>query len=76
MAYIGNAQSFRVDGDVPGNLTVSGTSLTVGGNEALVVDKTTQPIEVSSSAGNGSIKINANGYVTQPNTIFVHAMGS
>jgi hypothetical protein len=73
MSYIGNAQSFRVEGNVPGNLTisgnatVSGTSLTVDGNEALVVDKTNQPIEVSSSAGDGSIKIDSSGRVLKPN---------
>ena len=39
MSYIGNAQSFRVEGNVPGNLTVSGnatisgSSATVNGNE-------------------------------------------
>lgn len=73
MATIGNAPVFPTESVLPGNLTVtgnatiSGSSATVNGNEALVVDKTTQPIDVSSSAGNGSLKIDANGYVTHPN---------
>lgn len=43
MATIGNAQSFRVEGNVPGNLTVSGnatisgSSATVDGNEVRTV---------------------------------------
>lgn len=43
MATIGNAQSFRVEGNVPGNLTVSGnatisgSSATVNGNEVRTV---------------------------------------
>jgi hypothetical protein len=67
MSYIGNAQSFRVEGNVPGNLTVSGTSLTVNGNEALVVDKANQPLDISSSAGNGSITVDSSGRVFNPN---------
>lgn len=86
MATIGNAPVFPTQSVLPGNLevtgnaTINGTTNSVGaltenGNAALVVDKTSQPLDISSSAGNGSIKINANGYVTQPNTIFVHGQG-
>jgi len=67
MATIGNAPVFPTESVLPGNLqvtgnaTISGSSTTVNGNEVLVVDKTTQPIEVSSSAGDGSIKIDSSG---------------
>lgn len=72
MSYLGNAPVFPTESVLPGNLQVTGTSLTVNGNEALVVDKTTQPIEVSSSAANGSIKIDSSGRITAPNRVMFY----
>jgi len=74
MATIGNAPVFPTESVLPGNLQVTGTSLTVNGNEALVVDKTTQPIEVSSSAANGSIKIDSSSRVTTSNNCYFSAV--
>lgn len=73
MATIGNAPVFPTESVLPGNLTVTGTSLTVNGNEALVVDKATQPLDISSSAGNGSIKIDSSGRITAPNRVMFYA---
>tara|TARA_R100000353_G_C6497916_1_gene193449 strand:+ start:348 stop:956 length:609 start_codon:yes stop_codon:yes gene_type:complete len=74
MAYIGNAPVFPTQSVLPGNLQVTGTSLTVNGNEALVVDKATQPIEVSSSAANGSIKVDSSSRVTTPSNCYFSAV--
>ena len=55
MATIGNAQSFRVEGNVPGNLTVSGnatisgSSTTVNGNEVRTVGTSGAILQVKSS---------------------------
>lgn len=74
MATIGNAPVFPTQSVLPGNLEVTGTSLTVNGNEALVVDKATQPIEVSSSAANGSIKVDSSSRVTTPSNCYFSAV--
>ena len=74
MSYLGNAPVFPTESVLPGNLQVTGTSLTVNGNEALVVDKANQPIDVSSSAANGSIKIDSSGRVFSPNRCYFSAI--
>ena len=78
MATIGNAPVFPTESVLPGNLqvtgnaTINGTTNSVGaltenGNAALVVDKTNQPLDISSSAGNGSITVDSSGRVLKPN---------
>ena len=57
---------------VSGNATISGTTNSVGaltenGNAALVVDKTSQPLDISSSATNGSIKLDSSSRTFAPN---------
>ena len=78
MATIGNAPVFPTESVLPGNLqvtgnaTINGTTNSVGaltenGNAALVVDKTSQPLDISSSATNGSIKLDSSSRTLAPN---------
>lgn len=78
MATIGNAPVFPTESVLPGNLevtgnaTINGTTNSVGaltenGNAALVVDKTSQPLDISSSATNGSIKLDSSSRTFAPN---------
>lgn len=84
MSYIGNAPVFPTESVLPGNLqvtgnaTINGTTNSVGaltenGNAALVVDKTSQPLDISSSAGNGSITVDSSGRITAPNRVMFYA---
>jgi hypothetical protein len=60
MSYIGNAQSFRVEGNVPGNLTVSGNT-TISGSSATVNGDEVRTLGTSGAI----VQVVQNTYATQ-----------
>jgi hypothetical protein len=75
------AGNLNVSGNVTitGNATINGTTNSVGaltenGNAALVVDKTSQPLDISSSAANSSIKIDSSGRSFRGNIPYIQLL--